>query len=69
MPSKYTLETLPVPKDAELELKEVPGHTLAAYTFFGSARSGRVAHVAQQLKTKLEVSTTSCVVVTCIKKV
>lgn len=57
MPSSYTLDTLPVPKDTELELKEVPGHTLAAYSYFGAAPSeGRVAKAAETLKAKLEVS-------------
>jgi len=36
MPSKYTMDTLPVPKNTDLELKEVPGHSVAALTFFGA---------------------------------
>lgn len=35
MPSSYTMDTLPVPKNADLELKEVPSHSVAALTFFG----------------------------------
>lgn len=33
MPSKYSLETLPLPKDARVTLKEVPEHVVAAITF------------------------------------
>eukprot|EP00798_Chlamydomonas_sp_ICE-L_P003810 gene3810-13880_t len=36
MPSKYTMETLPVPKDANVNLVEVPEHKLAVITFSGS---------------------------------
>ena len=57
MPSQYTLSTLPVPKDTELELKEVPGHTLAAYSYFGASPSeARIAQVASILKARVEVS-------------
>lgn len=56
MPSSYSLDTLPVPKDAELELKEVPGHTVAAYSYFGGPpNEKRVADLAEKLKVKLEV--------------
>ena len=37
MPSKYDKESLPVPKDAELDIKEVPKHKVAAHTSFGAA--------------------------------
>ena len=51
------METLPVPKDTELELKEVPAHTLAAYTYFGAPPSEtRIGEVADKLKAKLQVS-------------
>lgn len=56
MPSSYTMDTLPVPKDTELELKEVPGHTLAVYSFFGAPPSEKqIGEVAKKLKAKVEV--------------
>ena len=72
MPSQYTLSTLPVPKDTELELKEVPGHTLAAYSYFGASPSEhRVSEVASTLKARVEVSPNfppPCISLTCIEK-
>jgi hypothetical protein len=38
LPSKYTLDTLPVPKDARVRLREVAAHTAAAITFHGGVR-------------------------------
>ena len=37
MPSKYSMETLPVPKDTELDIHEVPQHRVAVHTSFGAA--------------------------------
>lgn len=36
MPAKYTKETLPVPKDSTLEIKEVPQHSVIVHTHFGA---------------------------------
>ena len=35
MPRKYTLDTLPVPRDARVHLREVPAHVAAAVWFTG----------------------------------
>ncbi len=35
MPSEYTLETLPKPKDPQVELREVPERTMAAVSYTG----------------------------------
>jgi len=35
MPSKYTLETLPLPKDGNIHLTSVPSHQMAAIRFSG----------------------------------
>jgi hypothetical protein len=35
MPRKYRLDTLPAPKDARVNLREVPGHVAAAVWFTG----------------------------------
>ena len=37
MPSKYTLETLPVPDDPRVKLRAVAGHTVAALSFSWSS--------------------------------
>jgi hypothetical protein len=39
MPSKYTAETLPMPKDAKVIITEHPGYTVAAITFNGYLNS------------------------------
>jgi SOUL heme-binding protein len=36
MPSKYDKYSLPVPKDSKLEIKEVPAHSVAVHTSFGT---------------------------------
>lgn len=45
MPSKYTAETLPLPNNARVTIKEVPEHVCAAITF----RCGPVADLIQTL--------------------
>lgn len=36
MPSAYTLETLPVPDDDQVVLRQVPGRLMAAFTYSGT---------------------------------
>lgn len=38
MPSKYTKETLPKPKNPDVAIIEVPSHLAAALTFRGHVR-------------------------------
>eukprot|EP00892_Ulva_mutabilis_P006959 jgi/Ulvmu1/4635/UM002_0366.1 len=55
MPSEYTMDTLPVPKNSNVEIKEVPGHSVAALTFFGGSPSReRVKKEAEKLKSYVE---------------
>lgn len=49
MPRSYTLETLPRPNDARVELVEVPAQTMAVIRFSGWRTDGRVV----SMKTKL----------------
>lgn len=35
LPSKYTLETAPVPKDSRIQIREVPGRTMAVLRYSG----------------------------------
>ena len=46
MPSKYDKDTLPVPKDSTLDIREVPRHSAIVHTHFG-------ASVAYQLACRL----------------
>lgn len=48
MPSKYTKETLPVPDNSELEIKEVPPHRAVAITFGGPSPSAQVIESKRQ---------------------
>lgn len=49
MPSKYTLGTLPVPRDNRVELSLVKRHIAAAIKFSGYATERRVLNIRQQL--------------------
>lgn len=53
MPSKYTKDTLPRPNDPSVEIKEVPGHTVAALSFRGQIRNRQV--VEDKKKQLLEI--------------
>lgn len=49
MPSKYTMDTLPTPKDERVRLVEVPGETVAVLRFNGSYSPDAVAGKTGQL--------------------
>ena len=52
MPSKYTMDTLPKPKDDRVRLVEVPGETVAVLRYNGSYSPEAVAaHTTQLLET------------------
>jgi SOUL heme-binding protein len=42
LPKSYTLETLPVPNNSQVLLREVPAHTVAVLTFSWYATPGRI---------------------------
>lgn len=54
MPRKWTLDTLPVPSDARVQLVEVPGHRAAVRTFTGRAGASRVEQEEQALVTAVQ---------------
>lgn len=49
MPSAYTLETLPRPKDSRVHFKEIPARTLAAIRFSGYFRQDLIQKNKQRL--------------------
>ncbi len=49
MPAQYTLETLPVPNDPRVQLRQVGGQRMAVIRFSGLAREERVAAKTSQL--------------------
>lgn len=49
MPSKYTLETLPAPNNAEVKLREVPAKKFAVVRFSGLAGEQKVAKKTEEL--------------------
>ena len=53
MPSKYTLETLPVPNDARVKISQVRRHVAAAIKFSGYATEKMVFHSRQLLRQML----------------
>ncbi|NDD92558.1 heme-binding protein [bacterium] len=53
MPSKYTLETLPVPNDERVMLRVVPAKRVAAIVFSGFWTQSRFARYTETLETYL----------------
>ncbi len=51
MPKEYTLDTLPTPNDAKVQLMTLPPARFAAVTFSGLAREGDVAQRTAELNT------------------
>ena len=43
MPKKYTLETLPMPDDSRVQLRQLPARKVAVYTYSGSWSESRYA--------------------------
>lgn len=54
MPSKYTLETLPTPNNAEVKLREVPAKKFAVVRFSGFAGEAKTAKKTEELLTWLQ---------------
>jgi SOUL heme-binding protein len=54
MPSKYTLETLPVPKDSRVELRQVPSKTVAVIRFSGLWSEKKNNQKSNELKSWVE---------------
>jgi len=50
MPSKYTLETLPIPDDERIKFKEVKNNKTAVITFSGRAKEKLAQKEIQELK-------------------
>jgi len=49
MPSEYTLETLPIPNDSRVSIKEVPSHKVAVKRFAWSASESAVKAQEEEL--------------------
>ena len=57
MPRKYKLDTLPVPRDARVQLREVPAHVAAATWFTGSVANGEaMEQKSAQLRDELRAA-------------
>ena len=56
MPSHYTMDTLPEPKDADITFNEVPAATVAVLQFRGSMDEKKAAQKAKELQEKLATS-------------
>jgi len=55
MPSKYTLETLPVPNNAEVKPREVPAKKYAVVLFSGFSGEAKMAKKTEELLAWLQV--------------
>ncbi len=54
MPSEYTLETLPQPKDDRIHFKHMPAHQMAASRFSGYFQQARIQKNKERLTQWLE---------------
>lgn len=54
MPAEYSMETLPLPLDSRVSLREVPAHRVAALRFSGWAGEERVTEQKRLLAAALE---------------
>lgn len=54
MPSEYTLESLPQPKDNRIQFNLIPAHQMAAIRFFGYFNQDRIQKNKQRLSLWLE---------------
>jgi hypothetical protein len=54
MPKQYTLETLPLPNDSRVELRQVPSRKVAVLSYSGSWSEKRYNKKLAKLKTALE---------------
>ena len=54
MPSKWTLDTLPVPEDERIELLEVPGYTAAVRTFSGKVNPDKIDAQGEKLRASMQ---------------
>ncbi|MBN2256586.1 MAG: heme-binding protein [Anaerolineaceae bacterium] len=54
MPSEYTLETLPIPREGAIRFTKVPPHTMAAIHFSGYFQGARIKNGRQRLSAWLE---------------
>ncbi len=54
MPSEYTLETLPLPKDEAIHFSLIPAHRMAAIRFSGYFQNDRIEKNKQRLSQWLE---------------
>lgn len=54
MPSKYTLETLPLPKDQQIRFVDEPEHIMAATRFTGFYRKRKINQARRKLSSWIE---------------
>ncbi|MFN7728134.1 MAG: SOUL family heme-binding protein [Bdellovibrio sp.] len=54
MPKKYTLETLPVPNDSRVQLRQLPARKIAAYRYSGSWSESRYKEKLESFRSELK---------------
>ena len=54
MPSEYTLETLPIPNDDRITIREVEAHQTISIRFAGTSRKGNLDTHHEMLKNKIK---------------
>ena len=54
MPQKYTLETLPIPDDSRVHLRQIPSRKIAVFTYSGSWSESRYTEKLLSFKLQLK---------------
>jgi hypothetical protein len=54
MPKEYTLETLPIPNDARVELRQMPARTVAVFTYSGFWSESRYLEKLEEFQKALK---------------
>ena len=54
MPKEYTIESLPIPNDSRVEIKQIPGRTVAVYSYSGSWSESRYRAKLEEFQAALK---------------
>jgi hypothetical protein len=59
MPNSYTLETLPIPDDRRVEIRQIPARTVAVFSYSGSWSQARYLSKLEEFQSELKKNSIS----------
>ena len=59
MPNSYTLETLPIPDDRRVEIRQIPARTVAVFSYSGSWSQARFLSKLEEFQSELKKNSIS----------